>query len=335
MFKLEHYIVISDKTTGRDKIFLPFVNAVDISSARKDITETAEIRFPQKVYLQNRLVTDYIQVNDGVKIYLGYKKYSLSLEFSGFIKSVSPGTETVLKCENSAFKLKKIPLEKKTFKDTTLSEILSYYYTDPINLVDADIGTWIINKNVTFIKLLDELKKKFSFFAYFQGDELFVNYDLIKEPQSTIIADVEQNVVLNGIKIKSLEKTDFSPFVHGISEQPDGETIELYAKYNDLGDVIVQKNEPEGTENLFEIPGLSEAALSDLIKTRLKNLYQTGGSGTVLTFGYPSVLHGDRIEIRNSRILDDNGLYQITGVKKTFRVSDGYKQTISIGQKLS
>lgn len=335
MFKLEFYIVFSDKTTGKDKIFLPFVSSVEINSARKDITETAEIRFPQKIYLQNKRVTDYIQVNDGVEIYLGYKKYALSLEFSGFVKSITPGTETVVKCENIAFKFKKLPIEKKTFKNVKLSELLEFYYSDPINLVDADIGTWIINKNVTFIKLLDELKKKFSFYAYFQKDQLFVNYDLIKEAERTIIADVRQNVELNGIKIKALEKTNYSPFVHGISEQTDGSTVEKYALYNDLGDIITQDNRPEGTENLFQIPGISESALEDLIKTRLENLYQTGGSGTVKTFGYPSVIHGDKVEIRNSKILDENGIYQITGIKKTFRVSDGFKQLISVGQKLS
>lgn len=335
MFKLDHYIVISDKETGKDKIFLPFVSSVEINSARVNITETAEIRFPQKVYLQNKRVTDYIQVNDEIKIYLGYKKYALSLEFSGFIKTISPGTETVLKCENSAFKLKKLPIEKKTFKNVKLSEILEYYYSDPINYIDADIGTWIVNKNVTFIKLLDELKKKFNFYTYFQGDDLFVNYDLVKESTKTILCDVRQNIVLNGIKIKSIDKTDFSPFVHGISEQPDGSSIELFAKYNDLGDIIIKEIKPEGTENLFEIPGLTESALEDLIKTRLENLYQTGGQGTVLTFGYPSVIHGDRAEIRNSKILDENGIYQIVGVKKTFRTSDGFKQTISVGRKLS
>jgi hypothetical protein len=336
MLKTEFYIVISDKETGKDKIFLPFISSVEINSARVDITETAEIRFPQKTYLQNKKVLDYIQVNDEVKIYLGYLKYALSLEFSGFIKTITPGTETVLKCENLAFKFKKLPIEKKTFKNAKLSEILEYYYKDPINFIDTDVGTWIINKNVTFIKLLNELKNKFSFYAYFQGDKLFVNYDLVKEAERTILADVERNVVLNGIKIKSLDKTDFSPFVHGISEQADGSKIELYSKYNDLGDIIVETIKPEeGAENLFEIPGLSEEALSDLIKTRLENLYQTGGTGTVLTFGFPSVIHGDKVEIRNSKTLDENGVYQITGIKKTLTVANGFKQTISVGKKLS
>lgn len=335
MYKLIHEIIISDKETGKEKIVLPYVSSVEIVSSRDNITETAKITFPQRMYILDKKLTDYIKTNDTISIRLGYAQYGLILEFEGFINKITPKTQTILECENLAFKFKQIAIKQKNFYNVKLSTLLETYFDGDLKIIDANIGSWSIGENSTLIKLLNEIKNKFKFFMYFQEKTLFANYELKKEADKTVLLSVTENIPLNKLNFEVTDKDTYFPYVKGLSEQTDGSSVVLYAKYNDIGNVVITKTKPDGTENLFQIPGLSENELSKLIESRLLNYYQTGGKGTVLTFGYPSVKHGDYAQIESSNNKDENGKYQITGIIKTFSVAAGYKQTISIGKKLS
>lgn len=317
------------------KLEFPFVTRVDINTDRSSFTDTAQIVLPQRTRRVNEKISDLINIGDKITVELGYFP-NLETRFNGYVVQINPDSPMILNCEDEAFVWKKQSLTAKQYKDTTFRKLISDIYTGELRTTDDSIGTWTISENVTLIDVLDELRQKLGTLSYWQDGILYVNYEFEKDPEKTVIFDVQRNVPIGSDNLNVQKATDLNTISHGISPQNDGTKIELFATYKDIqgSDVIVSESKPLGVLNTLKIPNITKTALTELIKKRLPKLYYTGATGTIETFGEPTLKHGDWAAIRDRRIPDRNGKYKIVGLNIEHGIGIGYKQTAKIGLKV-
>jgi len=334
--RLFQEITITDQNTGKDKLRFPLVNSIDIKTSKLSFTDTCTIILPQRTRRVNQKITDLINIGDPILVKLGYFPY-LYTEFSGYIAKINPDSPMVLICEDQAFQGKISSLGAVYQKDTTYRKLLTAIYSGTFRTIEANIGTWSINQNATLIDVLDELRQKLGALCYWQDGILYVDYELEKDPEKTVIFDIQKNVPAGSDQLEIQKATDLKTISYGISPQKDGTKIELYAYYKDAAgsEIIVSENKPAGTLNKFSIPNVSKATLEDLIKRRLPNLFYTGATGNITTLGAPTFKHGDRAAVYDRRLTDRNGIYDILEVQKIFNTFQGYKQTATLGQKVA
>jgi len=321
------------KITIENKIIFHFSESIEIVSDRDKFTDTAVVKIPQ----QNKQFSEILQVNDKIKIELGYLQKGLFVEFEGYITSIKPENLMVLECQDASWLLKKQTIESKIFENTTYKELIEAYYTDNFNCIDAEIGTWKVGTNATLITVMQELKSKFATLCYFQNNELFVNYDLEKEPVKQIIFNSTKNVIQGSDNLQFKDNEDYTAVSYGVSPQDDGTQIEVYSYYKDASntDIISTQEKPNGSLNELNIPNLTLAKLTELTENRLKTLYYSGLSGTISIIGINSFQHGDIAEIINKEQPKKNGKYLITAVSKKVNLSEGYTQTATLGKRLA
>ena len=328
-------IWIYDQTTLQPKLRFPFATEVVISTSRNNFTDTCRIVLPQRTRRVNKKISDLIQVGDIVDVFLGYKP-ELNLEFQGYVNAINPDSPMVLECEDLSFKYKNKSIgQDYVLKDTTFRELISTIYDREFLTTNDNIGTWKISKNATVVDVLDSLKKVFGTPSYWQDNILYVNYEFAKQPEKTILFDVQKNVPLGSDNIDVNVQTNLSIISHGVSPQKDGTINEAFAYYeNNSGKVIrVTANRPEGVLNTLKFPNLTQETLEQRVKERLPRLYYAGVSGDITGIS-PSFKHGDRLAIRDRRITDKNGIYDVPEVTKMFGVGYGFKHLAKAGLKL-
>jgi len=66
----------------------------------------------------------------------------------------------------------------------------------------------------------------------------------------------------------------------------------------------------------------------------LDRIWFTGLRGKFETFGLPSVRHGDLATMQSLRLKEQNGIYKIKSVTKTFGMN-GFKQDIELDVKVT
>lgn len=333
MLRKQSRVKIYDGDSEILKFDISLTTSVEISSSRETFTDTCALRFPNKLRDRDGAL-ERIRIGDRVEVFLGYFP-ELLLEFTGFINYINPDSPLELLLEDQAFQLKRNALPARNFRDTTLSEVVSYIYSGEVVLVDAQIGDLRIPENVNAIEVLDELKSNLGILSYFQGGILYVNADLSRSSTDRIFLVSEQNnVPSGGSSLKFQDADDLQIVSHGVSVQRDGTKIERYAYYKNNvqgSEILTSSVKPIGTLNTLKIPNLSQDALDNLIARRLPQLFYTGITGEVETFGAPSMRHGDTIEYRDERTPQKNGRYRLDSVSKIFDESSGYRQKLTLG----
>lgn len=322
---------------GKEVFIFPFCHSFEIKSSRNTYSDTATIVLPQKMSNKTQKISDLINVGDRITVEAGYK--NMTTIFDGYVKSIDPNSPMKLECEDEAFiyKIQSLPENtNKQYKNITFNGLLSEIYKGQYKSTDDLIGTITIDNNAGLLDVLDYLKNTFYVDVYWQKNTLYVGYELFKEPEKTIILDIQGNVPIGTDNVIKLKQNDLLTVAYGLSPQKDGSKIELYAYYKDVqnNEIVYTTKKPIGNINKLEVPEQSEADLKKLLKRWLPKLYYSGLSGDITTFGAPDVNHGDEAKIIDRRIPDRNGIYEIIEVVKTFSVTDGYKQKITLGLKL-
>lgn len=341
-------ISIFDRVTGQKKYEFDIVKSVIIESSRNEFTDKATVILPNRLRRKNNQISIEISIGDRIVIQLGYKP-DLITEFDGFVAQVDPDSPMKLECEDAMFKLKRNSLDSFVLRDTTLSAVIAKVYSPEIaaaaglsgevSVVDAPIGTFKVDKNQTPVDVFNALRKTFKVYIFFQNGVLNAHI-LIPEPTdvSTILFDTQGNVPQGSENLNFQKDTDGNVVAYGLSEHKDGTRVEVYAFFLDNlpdNEIVVSGTRPLGTLNRFKVPNRSQSQMENLVKQWLPNLWYTGAVGDTKTFGKPSIIHGDIAQLKNDRFPDRNGKYRITGVNKEFSTTAGYKQTVTLGLKIS
>lgn len=330
MLKCEQIIKIySQKTT---QIFR-FSESISIENSIDSITKLCTITIPQP----RADYEIYLEVGDQVEVFLGYSDYGLKLEFSGYIAEITKGFKLILKCENEAWLYKQTTIEPKIFKKTTLKNLITYYYKEPVSLSEGEIGDWKVGPNATFINLLDELKTTFGFQIYWINGILHIAE--AKKDKTTInliIYGNDSNVLIGTDNVELKSDSNVKNVVHGIAPQKSGSQFECYVyfKGTQKNEITVSEKTESGVLHEVKINDIDKQTLIEFCKTKLLAIEKNIASGDVETFGYPSVDIDDYCKINSIVNKDINGVYEIKEIVKTASVDNGYTQKIGLGAKV-
>lgn len=348
LLSLDCRITVYDRQTLTEKQSFRYVNSVEIKASRNDLTDTARIVLPLKA--KNSLYTNPYKefsnlfiVGDPIKIELGYFP-NLYTEFEGYISSVNLDSPAVIECEDNSFKLKRNSLQQKVFDSVNINEVISYIYDGAKIVQDSFIGKLSIPSGATSMDVLDTLSKNFKYFFYFRGKTLYGEILSDTSENSIIEFDTYKNVPLGSDKLDFKNDVNGNIIAKGVSEQENGSVIVLYAYYVDNTEnsaiKIAETLESDGGKiagavNTYKVPNLTYEQLSDILRKWLPNLWNKGATGSISTFGAPSVSHGDTARIVNNKNPAKNGDYKIVEVIKKFGIDTGYKQHCKLGRKIN
>ena len=306
-----------------------YVTNCTIFSSWESLTDTAIIELPSKITNKdNTFIKDIIKPNDRVEIKLGYHP-NLTTRFTGYVSEIIPESPLKVMCEDEAFQLKQSTINNYSKRNVTLEELITDNYSGEVNIVDADIGSWRIDR-VTMIKVLQELRTKYKIFSWFRNGVL--NSGLAFTPGEGSEVDFKfQRNITNGRNLVATDQNELNTVAHGISTQPDGIKIELYSFYKTgtSGEIITQTTNPDGDLNTISIPNRTTAQLTEFLERWLPNLYYTGFKGSFVTFGEPVVQHGDIANITDLKFPEKDGKYLIKSVSVSFGIG-GYRQTVEL-----
>lgn len=306
-----------------------YVTNCQINSSWESLTDTAVIELPSKITNKdNDFIKKIIQVNDAVIIKLGYHP-NLVTRFVGYVSKIIPESPLKVICEDEAFQLKQSTINNYSRKNVTLEELITDNYTGEVNIVDAVLGAFRIDR-VTMVKVLQELRTKYKIQSWFRDGVLNSGLAYLPGEGTTQSFKFQRNII-NGKNLQFTDESELDTIAHGLSVQPNGTKIELYTFYErgTRGKIITQEGNPGGDLNTMSIPNRTKAQLTELLERWLPNLYYTGFRGSFVTFGEPVVQHGDIAEIEDLKFPEKDGKYIIKSVQVDFGLN-GYRQVVDI-----
>lgn len=308
------------------------ISAVTIESSWKMLTDTAEIILPRNVYdFDAHKVRDIFATGDKVTITLGYDG-NLKKEFEGYISQVSADFPIKIKCEDEMYRLRRIPVNF-SHPNIKLKEFIEKVVTDyPID-IDADILLGAVRFSKTNLgAVLDELQKEWSLYSFIRNGKLTIAkpYSDVKiDPDAKSYQfDLERNCVSNNLNY--LSKEDRLVKVIGQSIKNVAKAVKAKSKDKKLkfefGD-----DDAKTTIN-WDCQVNTLAELEREVKRIYAQTKKDGFDGTFLSFGIPSIVHGEALKITSALYPDREGKYYVDRIKKTFS-RQGYRQEIELGQK--
>lgn len=325
MLRLYNKITFTSKTTGEDIVF-DFVNEVEIETSYENLTDTAKITIPRKLNFDGKPIAvgvdSIFKRGDKVKIELGYFP-DLRTVFSGYITKVSPKTPIVLECEDNMYLLKTKIIDKYSKTNVSLKQLLSDIIGSEVEfktLLEVDLGSFRIS-NSSVAKVLDTLKSDYGFYSYFVDGVL--NVGLASDSSDTEIVEYkfEENII-DDSSLEYQRSDDMRLKVRAVS-----------IKSSDNSKIDVEVGDDDGALKTFYTQNATESALKEFANLKLSEWKYEGFRGSFKTFGEPYIRHGDTAKLISDRFPEKNGLYEVVSVRRTFNVSDGYKQDVELGIK--
>lgn len=313
---------------------LPTVISVKIVESQELLIDYAEIEvFRSAKDSKGKEIQDFFSVGDKVEINLGYNGI-LKNYFKGYYTKATTSEQSVkFLCYDEGWKFEGLTTEKYYFLEkTTFKKLFEEIAPKiPLNIVDADIGDWEIDKGVKVFDVIEELKQKFGIFPYFRDGVLTFNkFDLTQ----TFIADFQKNCVKsrNDVGILIDYGLAVGSHVEGRSRvQENGKTTQIISYYSQQGSSSAR---PNGTcLGQVEIPNLTLDKLNEILKIRYESFNTSGIVGEIETLGMPRVRHGMVCKIidKYRADLNEKQVY-INTVQVDFNNNDGFCQKIKLGK---
>lgn len=289
---------------------------LEIESSWEVLTDTCVITIPRKLQWNGKTIAvgkqPLFKRGDKVVVELGYDDENV-VEFIGYIRDIEVATPVTIRCEDSAFLLKKSP-KTISFEKVTLKDLLKKILPVGIDFeaLDINLGQFRL-KNATPAQVLNELRKNYNLYSFFRGEKLFVGFAY--PPSRTINTlkfEFERNVISDNLEYRRVE--DVKIKVKAISMLSDNKKIE------------VVEGDPDGDTRTFHYYNIQEQDLKKMAKEEIERLRYSGWVGDFLAFGQPFVKHGDVVELIDNK-LDRQGSYLVKKTAVNFGL-DGYRRTI-------
>jgi hypothetical protein len=322
MFELSHEVLIGKYKFTR-------VHSLEISESMRQLISTGTITLPRKVVFNKKQInlSDEGILSEGmsVEIKLGYDGDLQSI-FKGVLKTIGAGFPIVLEIEGLTSALKDKQVKAKEWKAVTLETVLKYCLPSGLTLkaVDVNLGNFKIQKDTTASKVIDAIKSQYSLPIFGRGDIIYAGTTAWDELSDVHTLEIGFNVINNSLKY--IKEEDIKIKVKAVSLQDDNEklTIEVGDSDGDMRSL-----------NFYNIKDI--AALKAHANLQLKEIKYTGLHGTIETFGRPVIKHGDSVKIIDSLdlIKEKEGTYRVEKIDTRFGIGHGYRQTVTLGAKLS
>jgi hypothetical protein len=307
---------------------LDSASEIEINKTWKKFTQTANIKIPRNLYFQkgNQVfkienLKDFIKRGDKVKIELGYNT-QLMTEFEGYVsRTPTMSIPYEIECEDEMWLLKN-KIVSVHIQDATVKQILQKTVPEyAVSCIDELYGDFSMNE-VTPVKIFNELRLKSGLYTFFRQKRLVCGVPYSDKSISTHIPTytMGKTIIESDIRLDRDEYTKLK--VYGSSVKANGE-IRRFNKGEEGGTRIVLHFDLELTHE--ELKKAVEDKYS--FNRTLGNV-----SGSIKTFGFPFVEHGQVI-----RYLDeikekiDEKLF-IDEININVSSTIGYKKTIVVGK---
>lgn len=292
----------------------------------------------------------------------GQETTELNQEFKGYISEVNNDAPLKIKCEDTMWLLKQCRCKNQVFpageydNDTMIKELINQALTDTeiyqsirdelkaadiqvitgteTNKVKTEIGDFR-TQNETIGLVLDRMKKDFRIFSYFRGNELRCS-GIVYYPQDRVsnVFEFQQNIISDELDYKRKDDIQLGANAYTVDKQEltsvnsKGGTV---TKHKRLSTFVGQKGGEIRT--IYVFGAKNEDELKEMANKELNKFYYEGYFGSFVTFGLPSVKHGDESVLRDKLLPERNGKYLIKSVKKSFGMG-GFRQDINLHIKI-
>jgi len=311
------------------------VNSLSIQKSILELKQTGVIKIPSRgVLKQNgqrlpgRVETKSLfNEGDPVKIELGYNgRYRT--EFVGFVSRVNLKTPTEIEVEGYSWILRKKKTIVKSWKTTTLLEVLQEIVkgTDiklHAKIPNIPLKNLVVNK-ATGAQLIEYLKEllKGTLTACFWGDTLYCGLTYADVTEKTVKYLVGHNMV-SADDLKYREAKNEEVNIEFQIREPDGKLKTIST--GKTGTVTK-------TEKLSAVTDSKH--MEEIAEAKLLQVSYDGYEGSLTAFLEPFVEHGYRAEFRDNRYKEREGNYFVKAVQIDFGQS-GARRKVEIGIKLS
>lgn len=302
------------------------VHEVRIENDFSQLTDEAFIELPRI----SNVLADNLKAGDAVKIQLAYEGVYEGIEFTGYVRQVSPKIPVVVECENAAYLMKRVNIIK-AWKETTLKEVLTYLVDetnkagegDIITLnrdlvPDIDFETFRIS-NVNAARAVQDIKDRYGLKAYFRDHQLYVGLAYIDRP-GEVGYNLGKNVIEDKLTFRTADQVRLR--VKATSILKDNKHIDV-----EVGD-------PDGELRSLTFYNITDkATLQTLAKEEIQKYRYDGFEGSLKTFLIPYATHGMTAKIFSPNYPQKDGSYHIDKVTTSFGVN-GARRDVTIGIKL-
>lgn len=304
------------------------VNEIEITKSVEELGDTAVIKLPTRFKVkqngEQKFTEDAIRVGDKVVITLGYQDKYSGVEFTGFVKKISPKIPMEIHCEDAMYQLRRKNITK-SWETTTVKEVLQEVVKDtPIELADnipeIKLDKWII-KGANGTQVLESFKKDL-LLTIFINDEgkLYCGLQQLTNIAQTVVYDLNYNLVENNLEFKSKEERKIKVKYTYIDKENKRKSIEV-------GDA-------DGEQREYHTSVISDLKkLEEMAKAEIEKLKYDGFEGDVTSFLIPFSTRGMKAKLLDSEHPNREGNYFIKKVITTFGTS-GARRKISIGNRL-
>lgn len=304
------------------------VNEIEITKSVEELSDTAVIKLPTRFKVrqngEQKFTEDAIKVGDKVTITLGYEgKYS-GVEFTGFVKKISPKIPLEIHCEDALWVLRRKNITK-SWEKTTMKEILTEVVKGtPVQLADnipsVNLDKWII-KNANGAQVLESLKKDLLMTAFINDEgKLYCGLQQLTNVGQTVVYDLNYNLVENNLEFKSKEERKIKIKYTYIDKENKRKSIEV--------------GDPDGEQRTYHTSVISDTKkLEEMANAEIEKLKYDGFEGDVTSFLIPYATRGMKAKLLDNEHPNREGNYFIKKVVTTFGTG-GARRKITIGNKL-
>lgn len=306
--------------TGAKSWRLDFVTGVEITRDTEKLTDICKITLPKKIKWDGENEVP-VKRGDAVKVWLGYDDRN-ELAFAGYVKEVGFKTPVVLECEDEMFKLKQMATIKKTYKSTTLEQLLKDQgLTDVKVMGEQTLGAYRVTAD-TVASLLGKLQESgiCSFFRCEDGKPVLYSGVIFERGTGASQVFATGINIINDQSLEQQKADTMRLNVKAVSILPNNKKIKV-----EVGDA-------DGERRTITTYNKTESQLKAWAEQEIKRLKRDGLKGSLTTFGYKLVDKLDTVGIK----IDGTpmGVYQVK--KNVIKYgSGGYRQEVSLGLRVA
>ena len=317
------------------------VNAVEIKSSWRTLTDTAEIILPRNLSyrpvknpndidsLRGKPIDQLVKRGDPVTVKLGYHGEPLFTEFTGYVREIEPNVPLKLSCEDEMYNLKKGSITK-SWPKVSLADLVKFvapgYETE---VIDLNLGKITINA-ASPAQVLESLKD-YGVFCYFRDKVLHAGFAYDYKYESHVY-DFQRNIKSHSLKFR--RAGDYPIQVKAIANLNNGrKTVVLYP-------VLTDSDKARAEVRTLNFGPLSdnekdrEKLLKQYAQAELKRFKPEGYRGSVTGFCVPFIRHGDNVRLRDARYPEHDSTNLVDSVNTKFAVGQHYERVVEIGQRV-
>ena len=310
------------KTDKRGELVLHIVSSCTITSAWKQLTDTAEVVLPRKIRtFEGKQLQEVFNPGDPIRIALGYNG-ELAEEFSGYVLSVSRGIPVTIRCEDEMYKLKRKTISYSR-KSVTLGQMLKDLipeYEIQTAYGKTELGA-VRYSNMLVSAVLDDIQKKTGLYCFFRNKVLHVGNAYSDKELESVNIHLERNAVS-----QDLQQSGGDYEVTAIALLEGGKKMEAQAG-------------TKGAETFrITLDSKDDKITAEVLKQTAKRIYENlkkqKYKGGIELFGVPVVRHGMIVELKSEVTPEMDGKYLVEKVEKTFSDNATYRQKVDLGGRV-